>query len=118
MVTRDDLYFPKLAKQKTIVTGKALVGAVAHWGCRQRPGEVAPPHLIAVLTRLNALAKLGPYDVMEFDGPQECQQWISEILRSIPEYEKWNAGDDGDWIDLDALERNVAMQLAQETALL
>jgi hypothetical protein len=114
------------------LSAKQLAGAVAMWAVRQSPYQ-APANLekvvVAVQDRFEPNAEFGFREIYEGD----VRKYLCELLRGIPEYMAWNErkngnaaplkfisrydgrGDpDDDFIDLDALEQNVAKSIADE----
>lgn len=122
------------------MSNRNLLGAVAKWAVEQSPYH-RPDNLEVVLDALNAATKdafaKGELGFIELADHREVVKFLQENLRNIPEYMVWNerkngrqgngfsgAGhhDDGsvtlysakaddDFIDLDALERNVANEI-------
>lgn len=116
------------------VSAKQLAGTVAMWACRQSPYKV-PDGLDKVVIAVHD--KFEP-DASGFEGRMyqssgELRAYVRDMLRSIPEYLAWNEskngngapfhfvsrydapGDpDNDFIDLDALEMNVARSISAE----
>ena len=125
---------------KILVSSRGLLGAVAKWAVEQSPYP-RPDNLEVVLDALYARTSPtfdgGELGFIAFVDGRSLVEFIRENLRAIPEYLAWNerkngrggngfssAGehDDGsvtlrwakaddDFIDLDALERNVANEL-------
>ncbi|CCM77112.1 hypothetical protein [Rhizobium mesoamericanum] len=115
------------------VTGKQLAGTVAMWAVRQSPYQT-PDNLDLVVRQIQE--KFAPntsFGMLMFEESNSLRRYVSKILRSIPEYVKWNdrkngndaplkfssaydlPGDpDDDFIDLDALEGNVARSISSE----
>lgn len=120
----------KWKSKDVLFSKKKLLAAVASCALRQSPYDV-PDNLTHVLAELAvevdadfAASELGFVKV----PPRELIKWVRERLRRIPEYTQWNerknkreghgfvtavskTAPDDDFIDLDALERNVAQQL-------
>lgn len=118
---------------KTFYTSKShVLGAIAQWAVRQSPYDV-PENLDVVLHK--AATNLTPFFTKEFESMtyQGIQDMVRDALRTIPEYLAWNerkngsqslykfvsryGGDedpDDDFIDLGALERNVANSIIRE----
>lgn len=113
-----------------LMNTRSLLGAVAKWSVQQSPYH-RPDNLELVLDKLHELTepefKKHRLGYMEFASMRDVGKFVSENLRQIPEYTAWNDrknGDnspygftsaydgpgnpDDDFIDLDALERNVA----------
>ena len=125
---------------KILVSSRGLLGAVAKWAVEQSPYP-RPDNLEVVLDDLYSNTKGtfegGELGFVHFENSTKLVEFIRENLRAIPEYLAWNerkngrggngfssAGehDDGsvtlqwakaddDFIDLDALERNVTNEL-------
>lgn len=118
------------------VTNNQVIGTVAMWAVRQSPYPGGPHDLTMVLQRLERDIRedfsVGGM-MKKFDDWRDVEKYLSPKLRSIPEYMGWNErrngnnaafkfvsrydgpGDpDNDFIDLDALERNVAMSIERE----
>jgi hypothetical protein len=138
-ITRADLYFPNIGQPREIwAFAHDITGAVALWAVHQSPYPV-PDNLETVLRKLHALCKDG-FDtagMRKFESFTDLEAFISQALRTIPEYLAWNerkngnqnphhftsrydgVGDpDDNFIDLGALERNVTMHIVQQAALL
>jgi len=139
-ITRDDLYHPKIAEPREIWTVPSdFTGALALWAVKQSSYPV-PENLEVVLKTLHD--RIEPhfdseYAMRKFTTINEVEFFASEHLRAIPEYMAWNERKNGndaplsfisaydgprdpdnDFIDLGALERNVAMHIVQQSALL
>uniref|UniRef100_A0A6M3KS56 Uncharacterized protein n=1 Tax=viral metagenome TaxID=1070528 RepID=A0A6M3KS56_9ZZZZ len=125
--------------QRILISSRKLLGAVAKWGTEQSPYP-RPDNLELVLDKLYELTKedfdKGELGFVEFADDRELVKFVNLNLRKIPEYLAWNerkngnqapfnftsrydAGKkqdpDNDFIDLDALERNVAHELIKES---
>jgi hypothetical protein len=129
---------PKIVNKHIFVTKGQLLGTIAKYAVQQSPYH-RPDNLEVVLDKFNDLiapafdkADLG---VGEFSERVTLEAFISRFLRRIPEYEAWNERKNGndapmkftsrydtgenpddDFIDLDALERNVAFELERDQA--
>lgn len=116
------------------VSAKQLAGTVAMWAIRQSPYKI-PDHLDKIVVALQD--KFEPdasgFDFRMYESGDALLAYVRDTLRSVPEYVAWNnrkngnpapfqfssrydgAGDpDNDFIDLDALEMNVARSIAAE----
>ena len=127
--------------KKFLVSNRNLLGAIAKWVVEQSPYHL-PDNLEKVLDGVNETTKdLFVYTELGFISMtyEEIRAFVKEHLRAIPEYLAWNerkngrqgmgisaAGhhDDGsvtfydskpddDFIDLDALERNVTNEIVR-----
>lgn len=138
-ITREDLYFPKLGEDKEIWTFSSdFMGAVAFWAIKQSPYAI-PDNLSIVLAKLH-VAMEGDFEqklsMKKFGNFREVKDYISKLLREIPEYLEWNmrkngndapfhfvsrfdgpTDPDSDFIDLGALEHNVAMHIVQQSVM-
>jgi hypothetical protein len=115
-----------------LISEKDVAGAVAMWAIRQSPYK-CPDNLATVIEAVQARfepnAEFGYRDGEE----QEHRKYVRDLLRGIPEYLAWNerkngntdpfhftsrydmpGNPDDDFIDLDALERNVMNTLREE----
>lgn len=122
---------------KILVNESQLLGAVAKWGIRQSPYSF-PENLLEVLDAFGVALKPDfhdePLGFKEFIDESELLRYIHSKLVNIEAYWAWNNrkngndapmkftsrydnGDnpDDDFIDLDALERNVARELTLES---
>src|SRR5690554_3059803 len=138
-VTRDDLYFPKIGEPKEIWAFVSdFTAAVALWAIKQSPYP-CPENLKVVVEKLHASIAEdfdGDYAMKKFGSFREVEQYAATHLRQVPEYLAWNErkngnkaplqftsrydgpGDpDDNFIDLGALERNVAMHIVQQAIL-
>jgi len=125
---------------KILVSERKFLGSVARWATEQSPYH-RPDNLELVLDRLHSelewFWKDGQLGFKDFQSSKELLDFVKTNLRKIPEYMAWNerkngrqgngfsaAGhhDDGsvtlynakaddDFIDLDALERNITNEL-------
>lgn len=114
-----------------------MLGIFAKYAVAQSPYP-RPDNLEVVLDKLNkAIASTfdkAPMGVGEFSDLRSLEAFLHKFLEKIPEYVSWNdrkngneasmqftsrydkPGDpDNDFIDLDALERNVATEIASES---
>jgi len=120
------------------VTKSQLMGTIAKYAVQQSPYH-RPDNLEKVLDKFNeaispAFAK-APMGVGEFSDWLTLEAFVSRFLRAIPEYEAWNdrkngndapmkftsrydteGNPDDDFIDLEALERNVAVDIERDQA--
>lgn len=118
------------------VTKGQLLGVIAKYAIQQSPYH-RPDNLEMVLDKMNdsiapAFNK-APLEVGEFSDRVTLEAFISRFLRAIPEYVSWNDrkngndapmqftsrydtknNPDNDFIDLEALERNAALELERE----
>lgn len=114
----------------------AIAGTVAMWAVRQSPYPVPKglDHvLIAVRERFATSAD--KFGMLSFADKYQLEEQLSQNLRAIPQYVEWNERKNGDpapyqftsrydgirepddsFIDLCALERNVAMTIAAEAS--
>lgn len=137
-ITRDDLYYPSIAAPRELwVFSSDIVGAVALWAVKQSPYAV-PDNLETVLKALHEIVRpsFNEVDMRKFSTIDEIEGFVSASLRVIPEYMAWNerkngndaafkftsrydgpGNPDDDFIDLGALERNVAMHITQQCIL-
>ena len=129
--------------KKIFVSERKFLGAVAKWATEQSPYH-RPDNLEKVLDDLHKeldwFWKAGHLGFKEFVSHTELLDFVRTNLRKIPEYTAWNerkngrqgngftaAGhhDDGsvtlyeakaddDFIDLDALERNISNEIAAD----
>ena len=119
-----------MEKKKFIVSKRVLLGEVANWAVQQSPYH-RPDDLEVVLDRFNKIIS-GVEDYSKFSYG-EIRELLEE-LKEIPEFVLWNErknGDkseykftsrysneeenpDDDFIDLDALIRNVANSIIRE----
>ena len=133
-------------EQKYIITARSVMGALASYAVQQSPYPY-PENLEIVLGKFNDLIKdelNGSFKqyIKKFENWNECHDWISTKLHTIPEFMLWNErknsrqgmgfsgaghndeGDvvvvskdpeaDDDFIDIDALTRNVATAAIQD----
>lgn len=137
-VTRDDLYFPNIGEPKEIWTFvHDFTGAVALWAVHQSPYP-CPNNLETVIKKLTDLCApdFNEVGMRKFESFRDVEDYLAPRLRSIPEYMAWNerksgnrapfqfisrydgpGNPDDDFIDLGALERNVAMHIVQQAVL-
>lgn len=121
--------------QKILLMRHDIVGEVAKWAVRQSPYPV-PDKLEAVLSALDSALAVdfkAPDDIHAFIGWRTLEGYIEPILFAIPEFMAWNErknggnapfqfvsrydgprDPDGDFIDVHALVRNVALNLSRE----
>ncbi len=123
-------------EEKIIITSNSVMGALAKWAVRQSPYH-RPENLEIVLDKFYALIK-GELDdtpskyIKKFDSWKELYVWLESRLKSIPEFLLWNERKNGnqapygfssrydspepdnDFIDLDALIRNIANESIDE----
>lgn len=119
---------------KIVITHRSIMGALASCAVQQSPYH-RPDNLEVVLDKFHEQIKdqFGGY-IMKFDSVKSIREWLEPKLKSIPEFMLWNErkngnqapygfagaghhdnGDvtffttkaDNDFIDLDALIRNV-----------
>lgn len=132
-------------ENKIYVSSRNLLGAIGKWAIEQSPYP-RPDNLEKVLDQLYTNTKEtfggGKLGFVTFDGHHSLVKFLQENLRSIPEYVGWNErkngrqgygfsgaghhdnGDvtlynakaDDDFIDLDALERNVANEISARSS--
>jgi hypothetical protein len=118
------------------LTKGTLLGTIAKYAVSQSP-YAYPEHLEIVLYKLNAFVegrfKESPMRVAEFADDIDLLDFLHIHLAGIPEYIAWNerkngresefafvsrydgeANPDDDFIDLDALERNVVTEIERE----
>lgn len=123
---------------KLFVTKGQLLGTFAKYAVQQSPYH-RPDNLEVVLDKLNDNISLvfddAPLGVAEFKDWKLLEDTIASALHSIPEYVAWNDrrngndapmkftsrydtdnNPDDDFIDLDALQRNVATEIEREQA--
>lgn len=123
---------------KIYVTKGQLLGTVAKYAVQQSPYH-RPDNLELVLDKFNELVSpafdKAPLGVGEFSDHVSLEAFIGRFLGKIPEYVAWNdrkngndepmkftsrhdgPGDpDDDFIDLDALQRNVSIEILQDQA--
>jgi len=122
---------------KIIITHRSVMGALANCAVRQSPYHRPENLEVVLdkfwdLTK-EELNETTPKYILKFQTWKECHDWIAEKLRTIPEFMLWNErkngrqgngfvssghhdnGDvtfynpkaDDDFIDLDALTRNI-----------
>ena len=123
-------------RQDVLVGRKQLLGVLAMWAVRQSPYP-CPDNLHVVLQKLDVIWKArtwGLLDFTQFRTLRHLENWLKEVLTRMPEFMAWNErknGDqsslnfisrhdgrmdpDSDFIDLDALVRNVAMEVWRES---
>lgn len=111
-----------------LVNERRLLGAVAEWAVKQSPYH-RPDNLEVVLDKLHEqtkdLWKSADLGFIDFPTSKELLKFVHDNLIQIPEYLAWNERKNGnkapygftslfdtphpdnDFIDLDALERNV-----------
>lgn len=122
---------------KGIFTSKSqLLGVFAKYAVQQSPYH-RPDNLEAVLDSLNEMISepfdKAPLGIAEFSDHVTLEAFLHRHLAKIPEYVAWNdrkngndapmqftsrydagGNPDDDFIDLEALERNVAVELKRE----
>lgn len=121
---------------KILVNESQLLGAVAKWSIRQSPYSF-PENLLEVLDAFGVSLSPDfhdePLGFKEFKDETELRDYIYSKLSTIDAYWKWNESKnpsdapfkftsrydtgenpDDDFIDLDALEQNVARELVLE----
>ena len=133
--TISDLWYPGIREAKEIfISNGSIIAEVAKWAISQSP-YLYPDNLEGVLVQLKASLARELCDDFGYEYPDidQLQRVISRNLRDIPEYVAWNerkngndakynftsrhdgpTDPDNDFIDLDALERNVALALTQD----
>jgi hypothetical protein len=117
------------------VAKSELLGTIAKYAVQQSPYH-RPNDLEVVLDKFNELItpawdKAAKLDIGEFSDHVTLEAFIERFLRQIPEYLAWNErkngnaspyqftdrfskeNPDNDFIDLEALERNVAVEIAR-----
>lgn len=122
---------------KILVNESQLLGAVAKWGIRQSP-YAFPENLLEVLDEFGQALKPDFIDeslgFKEFETEDELLKYLHSKLVKIDAYWTWNerkngndappkftsrydtdGNPDDDFIDLDALEQNVARELTLES---
>lgn len=126
---------PDTATKRVLITHKEVVGHMAHWALRQHPYG-RPDGLFDVTDALTAAAQEWPEGVqtlrmMWVDGCRPIEAWLRSALRDHPALTQWNTPKSGhtgnvfvsrhsgpraedDFIDIDALLRNVAMSVWKE----
>ena len=115
---------------KRLVTHKDVVGQLARWAIQQHPYG-APEGLFELSAKIAEAAQswdIGPpsLKMREFEGWLEVERWIADVLLDHPILKAWNTPRSGhdapfvavsrywsvkpehDFIDIDALLRNVA----------
>lgn len=117
-----------------LVGRKQLMGSLAMWAVRQSPYP-CPDNLHIVLQKLGTMWQQGVNDeYVTIPNMPSLQNWLMVRLERMPEFLAWNErknGDqsqfaftsrhdgkkdpDADFIDLDALVRNVAMEVWLES---
>lgn len=123
-------------KKHLFVTKSQLLGTFAKYAVQQSPYH-RPDNLEVVLDKFNELLrasfKAAQLEVGEFTDWLALENYLSETLAQIPEYVAWNERKNGndapmkftsrydtnnnpddDFIDLDALQRNVAVEIKRE----
>lgn len=117
-------------EDKYVITYRSVMGSLADCAVRQSPYPVSE-NLEMVLGKFHGLIESELNEevkqyILKFDSWNECHEWIASRLKQIPEYLAWNErkngnqalykftsaydgkGDpDNDFIDLDALSRNI-----------
>lgn len=122
--------------EKILVNRNRLLGALAKWSVQQIPYH-RPENLEVVLDKVSSNTEnyfaQGELGYVEFESMGKLVRFLEKTLRAIPEYVAWNDrkngnssdlkfvsrfdgdGDsDDDFIDLDALERNIAAECVGE----
>lgn len=118
------------------VSTKEIVGTVAMWAVRQSP-YIIPGNFVVALQRLERSIRedAGELQMIDFESWSLFKAYLVSKLRAVPEYVAWNdrkngnraplqftsrydgPGDpDNDFIDLDALEINVANSIWRDDA--
>lgn len=137
--TISDLWYPGIREAKEIyISTDEIISEVAKWAIMQSP-YLYPENLEGVLVQLKAKLRSDGHDDFGYEYPDidQLERVISRNLREIPEYMAWNerkngndtkfkfvtkydgpSDPDNDFIDLDALERNVALALTQSFVLM
>lgn len=123
----------KPEEKKIHVSKIGFLGSLAKWSVSQSPYH-RPDNLEIVLDKFNAiiLPIFGKEYFIKFDDFKQLNTFIKEHLRTIPEYMKWNERKNGnqaqysfssrydtphpdnDFIDLDALERNITREIIND----
>lgn len=117
-----------------LVTAKQITGWVAQWAVRQSPYAV-PENLESVIRQLYAAIAFDTdqFGLLHFEDTRELEAYFIPKLRAIPEYMAWNQSKraskapfkfvsrfdapghpDDDFIDISALEGNVARSIWRE----
>ena len=120
--------------KKIFVSKGELLGVLAKYAVSQSPYH-RPDNLEVVLDKLNDMISepfsKAPMGIGEFSDHTTLEAFLHRHLEKIPEYVDWNERKNGndapmkfvsrydtdnnpddDFIDLDALERNVAVEIA------
>lgn len=122
--------------KKILVNERGFLGTVAEWAVKQSPYH-RPDNLEVVLDKLHEQTKSAWKDAelgfIGFPNESGLLQFVHENLSGIPEYLEWNERKNGnnapygftgrninidpdnDFIDLDALERNVVTSIINES---
>ena len=115
--------------KKFVFSKRNILGEIAHWAVCQSPYH-RPDNLEVVLDKFNSIIALVPdYPTISYAEIRE----LLEELKEIPEFKLWNerkngnqaqykftdrysgkGNPDDDFIDLDALIRNVANSIVRE----
>lgn len=122
---------------KILTTLNTMCGHLAMWAVRQSPYG-CPDNLEIVVRNFRELARprasdeAGDTTFFEFQSHPELEDLLREVLTQIPEFEAWNEPRSGhgaqflhtsrydnpkaddDFIDLDALFRNMVLSVASE----
>lgn len=124
--------------KRLFVTKSQLLGTIAKYAVQQSPYH-RPDNLEVVLDKFNELISPAfdkqPLKVGEFSDRISLEAFVSRHLAKIPEYVAWNdrkngndapmkftsrydtdSNPDDDFIDLEALERNVAVDIERDQA--
>lgn len=120
-----------------LVTAKEVIGAMAMWAVRQHPRH-NPPGLNRITARLLEEANGWPdgapsLPMRRFSDVRSLDRWLHEVLAEHPVLTLWNSFERGktpdlvfssrfdgpgnpdyDFIDIDALLRNVAMTVMRD----
>ncbi len=116
-------------EKKFVISKRNILGEIAHWAVCQSPYH-RPDNLEIVLDKFNEIIKAVPnYPTFTY---RQLRELLDE-LKTIPEFMLWNERKNGnqaqhkfvdrystdenpddDFIDLDALTRNVANSIARE----
>jgi hypothetical protein len=97
---------------------KSIVGYFAMWSVRQLEVSHLPPEYATVVEYLSASLRINT----AFDDSgwahltlNDIEKMLRDILMDYPPFQRWNNFEVlADWLDLDALIRNVAVSLRDE----
>ena len=115
---------------KVLVSHPEVIASMAHWAVRQHPYN-QPPRLFEVTEKIKQATQVWEDGIASlrmkyFEGCHELEVWLRIVLREDPVLELWNTPRSGhtseymfvsayptpraehDFIDIDALLRNVA----------